>query len=196
MAENDGGVEVRRRPGGRSATVRTSVQRATLQLLEEVGFDGLEVPQVARRAGVHKATVYRRWPTKTALVADAVESLVSTEVPVPDTGNLRDDLVAYLTDIGAVLRTRAARALLAALVDGYADPALAAARDRFWAGRFHGSSVMVERAIDRGELRADTDPHLLLEEAAAPIYFRLLVSGERVDDEDVLRLARRACDQR
>lgn len=184
--------DVRRRPGGRSAAVRSSVRRATIELLDEVGYDRLQIPDVAARAGVHKTTVYRNWPTKAHLVMDTVETEVAIAVPVPDTGNVHDDLVAYVTAITAVLRTGVARAVLRALIiDTEGDPDLTAARESFFAGRFLGSGAMIDRAIARGELPAGTDP-LLLEVATSPIYFRLLFTGETVDDDLIHRLVRLA----
>lgn len=183
--------EIRRRPGGRSAAVRTAVQRATVELLDEGGYERLEIPEVAERAGVHRTTIYRRWPTKVHLVVDTMAALASAEVPVPDTGSVQDDLVAYLLDTVDVLRTGVVRALIAAFVE-VDDPDLVEARARFWATRFEGSAAMVERAIERGELAPGTDAHGVLEAAAGPIYFRLFVSGEPVDRADVERFVRRS----
>lgn len=173
--------------------VRAAVRRATIELLEEVGFDKLQIPDVALRAGVHKTTVYRHWPTKVHLVMDSVEAELSVAVPVPDTGNTHDDLVAYLFAIRTALRTAAGRALLRAFIgETERDPTLVEARDRFFAERLVGSRVMIDRAIARGELSAGSDPRVILEEATSPIYFRLLFTDETVDDDMIRRLARRA----
>src|SRR3954454_17804776 len=80
------------RPGGRSERVRSSVLAAAQELLAEGGYDALRVEDVASRAGVHKTTVYRRWPTKADLVMAVVEGRSEERVPVPDTGSLEDDL--------------------------------------------------------------------------------------------------------
>src|SRR5688572_33420223 len=82
----------RPRPGGRSARVRSAVLEATLELLAERGYDGAEVPEVARRAGVHPTTVYRRWGTKSRLVGEALLERSRPLTPTPDTGSLRPDL--------------------------------------------------------------------------------------------------------
>src|SRR3954470_7765928 len=82
------------RPGGRSARVRAAVLSATLEVLVETGYDGLSVDAVAARAGVHKTTVYRRWPTKAELVAAAAADRSEQPVPVPDTGSLAGALAA------------------------------------------------------------------------------------------------------
>src|SRR5581483_3234924 len=87
---------VRRRPGGRSARVQVAVFEATFQLLEERGYEGLSMASIAERAAVHETSLYRRWKTKERLVLDAVNHRVAQEIPVPDTGALRSDLIAVL----------------------------------------------------------------------------------------------------
>ena len=111
------------------------------------------------------------------------------EHPVNDTGSLLGDLVAMLQDITDLLRTPLATAVLRASVAGGIDPV---ARQAFWTERFRRSSVIVVRAIERGELPNDTDPRLLLEQASSPIYFRLLATGDAIDREDLELFARRA----
>src|SRR3954465_14571895 len=82
----------RARPGGRAARVVEAVHSAALALLDEVGYEQLQLPDVAERAGVNKTTVYRRWPTKVALVADLLSVLMQTNVATPDTGSIQSDL--------------------------------------------------------------------------------------------------------
>src|SRR5688572_9801014 len=80
------------RPGGRSARVRAAELAATAEALAEDGYDALSIEAVGARAGVHKTTVYRRWPTKADLVADAARARSEQHVPIPDTGGLAGDL--------------------------------------------------------------------------------------------------------
>src|SRR5580658_8453688 len=75
-----------RRPGGRSARNRAAVLDAAVELLAEASYDDLSMENIAARAGVHKTTVYRRWPTKADLVADAIRARSQAVVPLPDTG--------------------------------------------------------------------------------------------------------------
>ena len=76
------------RPGGRAERVRAAVLGAAAELLTDVGYDKMRVEDVADRAGVHKTTVYRRWPTKAALTADAIALNSADAVPIPDTGTI------------------------------------------------------------------------------------------------------------
>ncbi|WP_344733756.1 TetR/AcrR family transcriptional regulator [Nocardioides fonticola] len=188
---------VKRRPGGRSAIVRTAVQEAAVGLLEEVGYERLLLTDVAARAGVNKTTVYRRWPTKQDLVAELLGDLVALGVSTPDTGTLVGDLEVLLGEVAGVLRTRAVVEIIRAAI-GFdrADQGTSAARAAFWEDRYARSSIIVERAIGRGELPTDTDPRRYLEQIFGPLYLRTLVIGEDVDDVDLAALARRDASRR
>src|SRR5579862_7114745 len=82
----------RRRPGGRTARATQAILAAVIDELAETGYAALSLDRVAARAGVHRATVYRRWASKEALTADAVLASAAQDVPPPDTGTLRGDL--------------------------------------------------------------------------------------------------------
>ena len=171
------GAEVRRRPGGRSARVRTAVIDATLELLHDAGMERLTVSEVARRAQVNETSIYRRWGTRENLVIDAL--LTATEpLVVPDTGLLRSDLVAYATDLVEFLTTPVGRALEHTLAAAGDDPETRRARDRYWASRIERSQQMVVRAVDRGEVPPDTDPRLVLELLVGPVHFRVLLTRQ------------------
>ena len=178
------------RTGGRSARVRAAVLVATSELLGEVGYDKFTIEQVATRAGVHKTTVYRRWPTKPELVADAVDVQASERIPIPDSGSLRDDLRLLARDVvahnGSERGKRASRSIVAA--SAAADD-LAAKIHAFWSGRMVASSEIVRRAIERGEIAGDVDPALVIESLVGPIWLRLLMTGEPVDEQLADRLA-------
>lgn len=185
--------EVRRRPGGRSAVVTSRVRAATLALLEEVGYEGLQLPEVAARAGVNKTTVYRRWPTKPVLVADLLADLADERVPTPDTGGLTTDLAAMLGQLTEVLRLRGVRAVLRAVVTlADDDPEVDALRRDFWDRQLDDAAVVVTRAVDRGELAEGTDPRLFLEQVFGPVYFRVLLTGREYDAGELAVLAAHA----
>ncbi|WP_066907098.1 TetR/AcrR family transcriptional regulator [Millisia brevis] len=183
------------RPGGRSARVVAAAHRAVLELVAEVGYEGFELADVARRAGLNKTTVYRRWPSKADLVGRAVLSISDHDLPDLDTGSLRDDLTALVDDLGGLLGRPAVVSLLAfsAGVDPQSD--LGHARSQFWNERFRRTGVIVERAVERGEVPATTDIRALLEQVCAPVYFRVLVTGEPITAADISTYVERAIAQ-
>jgi AcrR family transcriptional regulator len=181
------------RPGGRAAAVVAAVHKATLELLNERGFDALEIPEIAERSGVNKTSIYRRWSTKGELVLDVALSLTQVDVPIPNHGSLRDDLRSLLHSIADMLTTPFADGLLRAFICARDDSeVLVAQRSSFWNERFRISGALVERAIARGELPAGTNSNQLLELASSPLFFRHLVTKDPVGDEDIERLVRLA----
>ena len=174
-------ADVRRRPGGRSARVRAAVLEATLELLLARGLDGLKVSEVAERAEVHETSIYRRWGTRENLLLDALLSATEQQLHVPDTGSLRNDLVAYATDLATFLATPVGRALEQTLAAAGDEPETQRARDRYWASRYERSQQMITRAIDRGELPDTAEPRLILEMLVSPVHFRALLTREPVD---------------
>ncbi len=179
------------RPGGRAARVRSAVLGAAAELLMEVGYDHLTVEEVARRAGVHKTTVYRRWPTKPELIADTVREQSAEAVPIPDTGSLLGDLRHLARDVAHNIGTeggaRRSRSIVAAAAS---SDELATGVHAFWADRLALCAPIVERAVARGEVSAGVDPDLIIETLVGPIWLRLLVTGEAIDDDLTDHLAR------
>jgi AcrR family transcriptional regulator len=166
----------------RGEHVRRTVLAAAFDELADNGVANASVAGVARRSGVHETTIYRRWTTRENLFVDAMLNRSAQAIPVPDTGTTRGDLLAIVRAVIAYVTSPNGHAALhAALLpvdDGYTE-----ARHAFWAGRIDTLREVVQRGIDRGELRADTDPGLLLETLVAPLHGRLLLTGERIDGD-------------
>ena len=164
--------------------MRSAVLDATSALLTEVGYDQLSIDDVASRAGVHKTTVYRRWPTKPELIADAARVQAAENVPIPDTGTLLGDLRTLAREVAANIGSdggaRRARTIVAAAAS---SDELAHVMHSFWAHRLGASAAIVERAVDRGELPATANANLIIEAVVGPIWLRLLLTGEPVDDD-------------
>ena len=184
-----------RRPGGRAARVRTAILDATSALLMEVGYDEFSIDDVAARAGVHKTTVYRRWPRKSELIADAVSVQSERDISILDTGSLLGDLRALARSVVANISSeggaRRSRSIVAAAAN---SDELAAEAHTFWAGRLTATAPIVERAIARGELAPDTDATLLVETLVGPLWLRLLLTGEPIDDDFADRVAELVAD--
>ncbi|EQD55486.1 transcriptional regulator, TetR family, partial [mine drainage metagenome] len=142
-----------RRPGRpRERDLDTALLGATVALLDEVGYLGLTLEGVARRAGASRPALYRRWSHKAALVVDALASVAGTD-PAPDTGTLRGDLLAVQVGQAALFNTALARrVVLALLADLAGRPEFAA---RFLAVYVEPRRASVRRALARAEARGE-----------------------------------------
>jgi AcrR family transcriptional regulator len=150
-----------RRGRPRDPEVDEAILAAALDLLAEAGFARLTMEQVAARAGAGKASVYLRWPNKVALVAEAIQHRSGVVPDVPDTGSLREDMLVFLR---ALLHAKSAAARAVAAVTGEiaSNPDLRMAWRRGVAGTLVGCvRVIVQHAIERGELPAASDVELL-----------------------------------
>ncbi|WP_432103018.1 TetR/AcrR family transcriptional regulator [Streptomyces sp. bgisy091] len=174
-APTDGASGDRSRPGGRTARIRAKVLDAVRTELGEHGYEGLTMEGVANRAGVHRATVYRRWQDVGGLLVDVIEAAGEIDWEPADTGSLAGDLAALNEEIQESLRVRPsfAAALMAA---SFHSEQAARAQTRLWADRYAQCEILVERAEARGELPPGrTDARSLLIAATAPVYHELVL---------------------
>jgi AcrR family transcriptional regulator len=156
------------------------VLRTTIEELGRVGYAGLRVEDVAARSGVNKTTVYRRWPTKSELVAAAFERL-KPEEQVSDSGALRDDLFIMLREMVARAQTPLGRGIVRMIQVERADPEVAELIRQM---RERGDVVrrrVFERAIERGEIPSDSDTALLTELVMGPLVARVVHRGVDAD---------------
>jgi AcrR family transcriptional regulator len=172
--------QARGRP--RSEAARVAILGAALELLEARGFAALSVDAIADRARVGRATVYRWWPNKAAVVMDAFLADVAPQMPFPDTGSAREDLRRQMRSVIRLFNLpKTSRPFVALIAESQHDPALAKAlRERFVASRREAATEVLRRGIERGELRADLDLALTLDALYGAMYYRLLISGERL----------------
>lgn len=170
------------RTGGRSARVREAILAATFDELLDHGYAGLRVDAVAARAGVNKTTVYRRWPTLEDLLVDALTTW-SHDVPVPDTGNIETDLLAIGRELRDLLNGGVGRQVAAlVLTAGLRKAELREATRRYFAHQVTRAVPTVNGAIDRGELPPDVDVEALLTSVRAPLFYRMVTTGDPIDD--------------
>jgi AcrR family transcriptional regulator len=140
---------------------------------------------VAEQAGVSKATIYRWWPTKQTLALDALyDEWDTAPAALPDTGSLRTDLLALLRPWTRRLRSRPyGRVLAALLTEARTDPQFANEyRARFIEPRRAPVRAVLRRAMERGEIRADTNPELAIDLVYGPVYHRLLHDHAALSD--------------
>ncbi|GAA4069878.1 TetR/AcrR family transcriptional regulator [Actinomadura miaoliensis] len=165
---------LRRRPGGRTARIRTQVLDAVLAELGERGYDGLTMEAVAARAGVHRATVYRRWGDVGGLLADVLDAAGDDAWQPPDTGSLQGDLAALNHEIQDALTAQPP--IVAALIAAsFRSEKADHAQRRLWEDRYARCEIIVGRAVRRGELPPHTDARRLLIAATAPLYHQLVL---------------------
>jgi AcrR family transcriptional regulator len=165
---------------------------AALDILAEEGYDRMTIDMVAARAKAGKATLYRRWPSKTELVIDAVACMKNSAIDydnLPDTGTLRGDLVALIKPM-AMNDNQKKLKVMAGLVSLIArNPELAdIVRQVIIAPRVELNLFIMKRAIERGEIPADADIHTLATISPSMVSYRTLMLQQPVDREYLIRL--------
>lgn len=181
------------RPGGRTARVRAAVLRAAGDVLAERGFAHLDLADVARRAEVGKTTVYRRWGSVTALVADLLADMAEQSLPREETGSVLGDLTANARLVQRTLADPRQGALFRAVIAAAAcDDRTAEALRRFYDVRVAEWAPCVRQGVARGELPSGTDAEDVVRAVSAPLYYALLTTGTPPDPEAADRAARAA----
>ncbi|MFI2609606.1 TetR/AcrR family transcriptional regulator [Kitasatospora sp. NPDC018619] len=181
------------RPGGRTARVRAAVLRAAEDVLVERGFGGLDLGDIAQRAEVGRTTVYRRWGSTTALVADLLADMAEQSLPRTESGSLDEDLRANARLVQRTLADPRRGALFrAVLVAATCDPDAAEALHRFYLRRVEEWAPCVTAAVARGELPPDTDGFEVVRAVSAPLYYRMLTTAEPLDEAAADRAAEAA----
>jgi AcrR family transcriptional regulator len=172
-----GGVEAPWRGRPRSEKARQAILAAAAELLLARGLSAVSMDAVAQQAGVSKATIYRWWPTKETLALDALYTEWAGARPSPrDTGSLRGDLLSLLRPWARLASSRPYGRVIAALItEAQTDPVFAAEyRERFVEPRRDQARAIFRRAIERGEIPADTKIEVALDILYGPFYHRLL----------------------
>ena len=176
-----------RRTGGRSARVVRTVLDAAFARLAADGLAGFSIADVARDAGVHETSIYRRWSTREGLAQAACLDRAGRDITLPDTGAFDTDLQMLAEGAVLFVASPAGRLLLQLGLQaaaGGSDP-----RPAYWRERMAALAPVFDRAIARGEVRDRVHAQRCLEAAIAPIYLRALVSGEQLCDWPLARFA-------
>jgi AcrR family transcriptional regulator len=174
----------------RSLRARQAILEAADDLLVEHGFAGLTIEAIAARAGVGKQTIYRWWPSKAAVLMDALGEDLAEHLTPRGGGALEPALREHLRALARFLATTDAGAVYRALVgQAQNDPAMAATfRSEYLRPLRERELAMLEHAQARGELRGGLDLEVALDQLVGPIHHRVLVTGARASDEFVDRL--------
>ena len=177
--------DTRRSPGRpRDARADRAIVDATLELIADAGVRDFRMDDVAERAGVGKAAIYRRYPSKDDLVSGVVAAVVS-DIAIPDTGSTREDLIALMRDAVGLYGDPVRSGVVASIVGEMRQHrGLArAVRDGFLAGRREALRAVLDRGVARGDLAADLDVELALDVLGGPLFYRLLITGGPIDEQ-------------
>lgn len=177
-----------KRPGGRTSQVTDRVFKATIALLERSGISAVTFQEVAKRAGVGRATLYRRWPDPAFLVGDAIAATAAEHIQIADTGSFRGDLFAMLKQIGKFIDSPIGRAAIIAGVAGREQSEFANHARSLWEIRRKQVSPIFERAKMRGEIAHSIDEDALFAVAAGALYARMIVMAEPITDTWIERI--------
>jgi AcrR family transcriptional regulator len=164
-----------RAAGGRARDPKldAAIVAAARALVVELGLGDLTIEAVARRAGVSRATIYRRWPNLDALLADVLR-IVVREVPIPDCGHVRDDLIEILSDQLTFIQREAGKLYPSLGVQAEADPDARRALGELIEHRRAAVSTVLKRGLERREIRAGADLELAFFLIWGPVYYRHL----------------------
>src|SRR3954452_22461065 len=165
----------RRRGRPRSEVSRQRILEAALETLQVSGFTSSTTDLIAERAGASKATIYRWWPTKASLLAEALREAVAHDMPFPETGDLATDIELQLQNFIGLLSGRLGKAFKAFVGAAQSDPEVAAAFLEEWVKpRRKEAKTVLERYQVKGQIAEDVDLDLVLDLLYGPLYFRLL----------------------
>jgi AcrR family transcriptional regulator len=166
----------------RSERARLAVLEAAADLLIEGGLAAATIEAVAARAGVSKVTIYKWWPTRGSVAIDAYFHRFKETIEFADSGDLAADLTAQIALLVEAFRGRAGVVMAELIGLAQSDPVLAATlRQRWLEPRRAASAAVLRRAVERGQIRPDTDIAALLDQLYAPLYYRLTMGHEPLD---------------
>jgi AcrR family transcriptional regulator len=177
----------RSRPSSRALKTE-AIFRATIEELALADYGGLTFERIAARAGVNKTTLYRRWPKKADLVRASLVALTKSATPGPTSGSLRGDLMRLSQQIVKFAASLDGQSLLRLRLLKHPEPELAEIAKTIHADQQAERERLVIAAIDRGELRPDADPRMLIDMLGGVLHIRLFFRNERVDDGVIARL--------
>ena len=169
-----------KRPGGRSARIRQALFDATLSLLAERGVRALTFEAVAAEAGVNKTTIYRNWPTRTALILAAARDRSQALIVTKRTGDPERDLVAFLKSVAANITSPLGRALVLATLSEADSPEVRSAREAFWRERFQAAGNLAREALNGDRSATDAEVAAFIERLIGPLFLRVFITGAPV----------------
>lgn len=175
-----------RRPGGRTARKTAKIRDAVLGLLIEGGPSACTVTAVAERADVERSTLYRRYGSRWAMMADAFAGQAAAQLVVPATGDFRRDMTRHLWGVAEMMADDVGRAMIVAAATARLHRSPLAGQ--YWQARLAQLQPLVDAAVAKGEIRSDIDSEALFADSDGPLFFLLLVVGRSPTRVDVRRI--------
>ncbi|MDD7795359.1 TetR/AcrR family transcriptional regulator [Clostridium sp. 'White wine YQ'] len=173
----------------RSEKTKSDILNAAYDLLIETGFGTVTVEKIAERAKVSKATIYKWWPNKAAVVMDGFLNATNVELPIPDTGSIIEDMFIQVDNFVKFLTTRKGNVITEIIAEGQYDSKLADIyRNAYFIPRRDISKQILERGILRGEVNKGLDLEICIDLIWGPIFYRLLVTGAEIDEIFIRKL--------
>lgn len=167
----------------RSEKTKKAILSAAYELLLENGFGTVTIEKIAERAGVSKATIYKWWTNKAAVVMDAFFDAAVVKLPIPDTGSTINDMIIQVNNLAKFLISREGKVINEIIAEGQFDQKLAETyRMVYFKPRRLDSRYILERGISRGELKEGLDIELVMDLIFGPLFYRLLITGDMVDE--------------
>jgi AcrR family transcriptional regulator len=191
MDENLKQTSVQKRVGGRSARVREAVIAAALEELASRGYEQFSISLVARSAGVHETSIYRRWGTRDALILDTLHA--AHMAPIPDTGNLYADLCQLLRNTCELMNSALGRSLLQLAASVQPASTFHPVMKEFWQARIPALEAVFVRAIERGEWDPAVTYRLHLDALLGAVIWRVNVTQDGVTGSDIEALVGMHC---
>ncbi len=174
---------------------KEAVLATTHQLMAEEGLGGVSIDAVSKRSGVAKTTIYRHWPSRSALLLDACSKMGSKLEP-PDTGTLKGDLMALALTMAGRLKSARWATIIPSIIDAAErDPEIANLHSRLHVGFMAPLRVVIERAQQRGELPRNQNPSYIVAGMVGPLFYRRWFSRERLDERFVKSIVERVVER-
>ena len=173
----------------RNTEAKNAILNASYELLLEIGFGAVTVEKIAEQAQVSKATIYKWWPNKAAVVMDGYLYAANARLPIPDTGSTKEDILIHAGTLAQFLTSREGKVITELIGEGQSDAGLAEAyRSRYFGPRRQEAWKLFERGIAQGELKPGLDIGSCIDLVYGPIFYRLLLTGGELSEDSVRAL--------
>lgn len=173
----------------RSEEIKKIILSTAYEMLLKDGFKAVTVDGIAQKAGVSKATIYKWWPNKAAVVLDGFFEATANSLPVPDTGDVKSDLLMQASNLTSFFLSSKGKGITELIAEGQFDSNIAGEfRKRYILPRRQITRLLLERGILKGQLKKETEIDLLIDLLYAPIFYRILVTGESIDKEYIQKI--------